>query len=321
LRELIKLIRFKKTFMAIQNPILLSVESENDMIVSGLSFFSDILPATSTSRPQIVVPRFPDLKIATRLTTSHFSIIQALYLKGSRERMETESLTDQSSTGQNSTIVTINQWDQEQSFYLNPATKTYRRCPIRNQTKRINCTRPGPDANLSGTDVIVGINSVDTGERKAVGSYTASHIKTTITVKPGHRANTLASVEERDGWYIDLPSLGGYKHIGETLSWLSCSTGLRDRVRFEQNGARECGYPLEEIKCKTQCGINHHDRIELLEFSEVPLDISLFELPADYSPAFHSLNGNYDRSRPDTLYNRAQEYRAKLVSAARRIFR
>jgi hypothetical protein len=292
------------------------------MIASSLTSLSVLLLVASASLPKIVVPNFPDLKITTRMTFGQFSIIQTLYLKGGWERMETGNLTGQGSTGQNSTFATINQCDQRQSFYLNPATKTYLRRPIEDTAERIKRAKPVPATDLSGADVIVSINSVDTGERKQMGSYTAGHIKTTTTVKPGPGASTPASVEERDGWYIDLPGLGCYEHIGATVSWrLSASTGLRDRVHFEQIGTGKHGYPIEETKRNTQRGLNNDSRVELLEFSQAPLDSSLFELPADYSPALRTLNGNYDMNKPDTLRNRVQEYWAELVSATRRIFR
>jgi hypothetical protein len=123
-------------------------------------------------------------------------------------------------------------------------------------------------------------------------------------------------VEERDGWYTDIPGLGCTERFVET----ELSAPTRDRVYYEYIGTGGRGYPLEETTHKTQDGIDESGRLELLEFSATVLDSSLFEVPADYSPALRTFQGNFDMSRPDTLRNRVQEYWTGLLSAMRRIF-
>jgi hypothetical protein len=64
--------------------------------------------------------------------------------------------------------------------------------------------RPAPEIPLSGGEVTVTTDSVDSGERRQVGSYQARHIKTTITVESGSEAVSHKSTTEIDGWYLDL---------------------------------------------------------------------------------------------------------------------
>jgi hypothetical protein len=59
----------------------------------------------------------------------------------------------------------------------------------------------------------------------------------------------------------------------------------------------------------------------LLEFSEAPLDASLFEVPAEYSPALRTAHCGVDMTRPDTLGNRLQSYWAELTTSVQRWFR
>jgi hypothetical protein len=56
--------------------------------------------------------------------------------------------------------------------------------------------------------VKVTINTVDTGERRQVGSYSARHVITTTTAAPSPGATTRASESVEDGWHIDLPPAG-----------------------------------------------------------------------------------------------------------------
>jgi hypothetical protein len=56
----------------------------------------------------------------------------------------------------------------------------------------------------------------------------------------------------------------------------------------------------------------------VLEFSEAPLDSSLFELPATYAPALRLPDGGRDLTKPDTFGNRVQVYWAALTATAHR---
>jgi hypothetical protein len=278
-----------------------------------------LLAVSAESLPKFVVPNFPDLTIKTRRTDGErWSSVQTLYLKGARQR--TEHLTEKPESLVGSSAA-ITQCDKKLMVNLNEKGKTYVSFPIEDWATRIKRANPAPPQEMTGAEVIVAIDSVDTGERRQVGGYTARRVKTTTKVEPGPGAVTQASVTEVDGWYIDLPGLGCQESRGTGLGWSTVGSGKSDRVRFRKLGTAQRGYAIEETSRQTQAGRTTISRVELLEFSEAPLDASLFELPAGYSPALHQPRGGYDMSKPDTLSNRLQSYWAELTTSMRQWFR
>ena len=97
--------------------------------------------------------------------------------------------------------------------------------------------------------------------------------------------------------------------------------GLRDRHRYTTKGAASRGYVIEETTRFTQRGGTYVDRVELIELSEHPLDLSLFDIQGDYRPALPLVRGGYDMTKPDTLANRLQVYWDEITLVARTIFR
>ena len=61
--------------------------------------------------------------------------------------------------------------------------------------------------------------------------------------------------------------------------------------------------------------------VTLIEFSEAPLDNSLFTVPAGYRPGLPLLHGRVDMSKPDTLINRLESFWEEMTSWAQLIFR
>jgi hypothetical protein len=175
---------------------------------------------------------------------------------------------------------------------------------------------------MTGADVTVTIDTVDTGERRNMGSHELHHVKTTTKVEPSPGAVMQPSITEVDGWYIDLPGLGcDESRSGVTVGYLVATSGKRDRVQIKRRGTASRGYAIEETTLRTEAGETTISKVELIEFSEAALDASLFELPAGYSPALPTLRGGFDMSRPDTLGNRLQSYWAELTASAQRWFR
>ena len=145
-----------------------------------------------------------------------------------------------------------------------------------------------------------------------------------MTVEPSLLANTPPSTRETDGWYIDLPGLGctdaattAYLAAGEVVG----SRRLRDRHLYKTKGAASRGYAIEETTRFTHTGGTDVDRVELIELSEHPLSLSLFDIPRDYRPALQLVRGGYDMTKPDTLANRLQVYWDEIMLVARAIFR
>ena len=277
--------------------------------------------AQTLSIPAFVVPTFADLTIKTRHsfgTTSSRGTTEVLYLKGARERHE--FLYEQ--PGKRPSFATIMQCDQRRSVQLNPEAKLYAVSVLEDWSARLKRGRPVPEGR--GADVTTTFDAVDTGERRPAGHYVARRVRTTVTVEPSPGANTPPSTRETDGWYMDLPGLGcsdsattAYLTVGEVVG----PGGIRDRHHYKTKGAASRGYAIEETTRFTQRGGTDVDRVELIELSEHPLDLSLFDIQRDYRPALPLVRGGYDMTKPDTLANRLQVYWDEITLVARAIFR
>jgi hypothetical protein len=294
------------------------------LIFSPLRWLALLILAGSLTLPRLVVPNFPDLTFKTRVTFGEWSSsIETLHLKGSRQR--NEQVAEKPARPQMYSA-TITQCDQKRVIRLNDAAKTYVSNAMPEGPQQTRPARPVPPDQMTGADVTVTIDSVDTGERRQIGSYKARHVKTTITTKPGPGAATPTSIEEIEDWYIDLPGMGCEEATKRTRGLISVivATGpvRQDRVHIENLRTTLDGYAVEETIRNTEAGHTVvTKKVELLEFSEAPLDASLFELPADYSPALRNPRGDFDMTRPDTLSNRLQSYWAEMTTSVQRWFR
>ena len=289
------------------------------MVPSTLWLLSLLILTAPLQLPKLVVPNFPDLTIKTRRADGdHYSTVQTLYLKGSRQRGEYVMQNAKSSVDS----ITITQCDAKLRFNLNSKEKTYASSPIEDEATRMKRARPTSQKEMTGADVTVSIDTVDTGERRKMGSYELHHVKTTTKVEPGAGAVMQASLTEVDGWYIDLPGLGCQEsRSGVTVGFVAGAPGKRDRLQIRRVGTASRGYAVEETTVRTEAGRTTISKVELIEFSEAALDSSLFELPAGYSPALRTARGGFDMTKPDTLSNRMQSYWAELTASAQRWFR
>jgi hypothetical protein len=282
-----------------------------------LKLLALVVLLTSTTLASLVVPNFSDLKIRTRRNDPVNSDVETLYLKGSRQRRE--YLHDKPAKA---TFVNISRCDERKRIDLNDNAKLYAELPIVDWSEQRKRARPVPPTEMTGSEVTITTDSIDTGERRQQGAYTARHVKIRITVESGPGAATPSSTEERDGWYIDLPGLGcedSGQRIGFVYATLTPSA-RHDRVHFKRRGAAPAGFPLEETITKTEQGKSTASKLELLEFSEARLDDALFQVPAGYSPALSTPHGGYDMTRPETLANRVQAYWAELKDWTRQWF-
>ena len=180
------------------------------MYWQGLVALAVFAVAQSVSEPHRAVPDFRDLSIKTRRTYGEMSapaMTEIVWLKGARERRE--QIIQRPDLGEaDHTIITINQCDRQQVVYMNGNTKLYGAAPLEDWPGHVKRLRSIRQPEPTGADVEITIDSVDTGERRRVGSYIARRVTMTRTVAPSPGANTRASTEQRDGWYIDLPGLG-----------------------------------------------------------------------------------------------------------------
>ena len=290
---------------------------------ASITAFGLVLLLVTVALTSIMVPHYKDLTIRTHHEIGDFaSSMDVLYLKGAHERTET---VVQSPAAASTSHAGINLCDQKQSIVLNPAAKTYVRFPVQDLGERLKRARSAVQAPQSQANVDVVINSVDTGERKTYGSYTARHIRTTTEVDPEPGASTPASSEDTDGWYIDLPGLGcqdtsspvGFVSVGVLLGNFPAPN---DRLHISRSGNAPHGYAVEQISRRTEDGHTTEDRIELVQFSEAPVDPSMFEIPPGYSPALRNLRGGYDMTKADTLANRLAQLWAEMKASAQQMF-
>ena len=294
------------------------------------STFSVLILASSLGLPKFVVPNFPDLMIKTRLTSGDglSQVNTALYLKGAWQR--TESVMEQARADATN-AVTIQQCDEKRGFIINERDKLYAPFKIEDWSERLKKSRPVSLTQPSGAEVTMTIDSVDIGERRQFQHYTARHVKVKTQVEPGPGASTPASVEETDGWYVDLPGLGcqeptlGFGILRGTVQAKGLatlgSTNRQDRVQIKWLGKAPRGYPIEVTTVKTEAGNKTISKVELREISEAPLNPSLFDVPAGYRLALQTGNGGADLTKPDTVSNRAEYYWARLTYWARSLFR
>ncbi|HSY92896.1 MAG TPA: hypothetical protein VK812_16095 [Candidatus Binatus sp.] len=234
-------------------------------------------PASS----DLVVPNFPDLMVKTRTATAdHHTLVTTWLFKGPRQRTEIQDPASSNRIGHPS----IYQCDQGLRYLLNESSKTYNTMPIDPAEIR-KTAHPMPQLEMSGGEVIVTIDSVDTGERRKIGSYEARHVRSTTTVEPGPGAVTRPSKTETDGWYIDVPGRNCQDSSAPQMGWLTAWSGRRDRVVFKTLGAAPHGLAIEETSTKSEAGMSLVSKTELVEISEQRLDQALFEPPPDYTPA------------------------------------
>jgi hypothetical protein len=86
-----------------------------------------------------------------------------------------------------------------------------------------------------------------------------------------------------------------------------------DRLHFKQLGSARRGYAIQETTRHTEDGRTSVAQVELVEFSEAPLDAALFEVPSGYRTALPLVHGGYDLTQPDTLVNRLHTYWDEVV--------
>ena len=190
----------------------------------SFSALSVLIFGSSVGLPKLVVANFPDLTIKTRHTSGdQLSEMRALYLKGSRQRTENEFEKPVRADALHS--ASLWQCDAKLHFFLNQRDKIYNSSAIEDRSERLKKARPVSLPQPSGAVVMITIDSVDTGERRQFQHYTARHVKAKTTVEPGPGASTPASVEQTDGWYLDLPGFACAEQPSSGFAWVRISSG------------------------------------------------------------------------------------------------
>jgi len=252
--------------------------------------------AATPQKPTFVVPNFRDTTITTRVTHGlMLPMVNTLRLKGARQRSESRP---ESAKPFLPFMVHIMQCDQQTSIRLQERSKTYR---LERWHEPVEDRHIRPEKPPDGPEVTVIINAVDTGERRTMGRYEARHVKTTITVTPSKEAAASPSRTDIDGWYIDLPGLNCRAEMPDRFppfigGWhVTREIGGHDHMVYKIEGTAARGYAIEETSTERSGGNVVVNKTELVEFSETPLDESLFEIPEDYTPAEANRTGVVER--------------------------
>jgi hypothetical protein len=283
--------------------------------------------------PKFVVPDVRDLTIKTRETIDlPQSTVQTntLYFKGAWQRRELELQFPSALPAQRTVRhTTITRCDERRTLELNHEARLYGWWTIdvisRDVYRVRSWWRERLEPPAAGADVKIIITTVDTGERRQVGSYSARHVITTITSDPGPGATTRPSESIEDGWHLDLPAAGcrdaGAGHVLVTGSVVRPG-GAPERMHVEFRGAGRRGFPIEATtRRRGEHELPITTSVTLSEFSEAVLDQSLFEVPAGYRPALPRLIGRVDMTKPDTVANRLAASWQDVTTWARDLFR
>ena len=227
---------------------------------------------------------YADTKVKIRQTTNGQTYENSTYIKGKRQRSETNG-------GQ---MITITQCDLRRNLMLMPMTKTYMVQPYDDASSApssagvmSNSRPPLQQPSKKGGVVTSTVTTRDTGERKQMFGYTARHIITTMVMESSPDACSPSNHKmEIDGWYIDAAfaldcDLGrNYTPYRPQMN----SGGCHDRYETKQIGTAKKGFAVWEKT--TMFGPNGAESFsttnEVIEFSQATLDASLFEPPADY---------------------------------------
>ena len=221
-----------------------------------------------------------DTKVKMRQTSGGQTYENATYIKGKRQRSETNG-------GQ---MITVTQCDLRRNITIMPQMQTYMIQPFGDPsaTNTTNTSAPRPAAQpvTKGGVVTSTVTTRDTGERKQMFGYQARHIITTMEMNSSPDAcSNVKTKMEIDGWYIDAAfaldcDLGSaYQNYQPPASG-----GCRDRYETKQVGTAKKGFAVWEKT--TMYGPDGAESFtttnEVVEFSQATLDPSLFDAPAGY---------------------------------------
>ena len=234
-----------------------------------------------------------DVKIRQKMTSGQGgqSMETVMYLKGSRMRNE------MSGTGMS--MATIRQCDQNRTITIN------------DKARRYFITADGADTTAAGdggaAPVMAGVptsqteprrggvitltNTItDTGERKEMFGFTARRIKTSTMKEASPDACDKGNHKiETDGWYIDYAFEFYCPKDRKKIETPGITTrpDCQDEIRTKSAGKGKLGFPL--LTTTTIYGADGQVTTtmtnEVLELSRSPLEASLFDIPAGYTPA------------------------------------
>jgi hypothetical protein len=245
-------------------------------------------------------PHLADLKVTTQRVmgpTRDHALVETVYFKGALQRREVTNVWQGS---REPGWITVVDCDRHRTLRLNHRAKVYD-YTVQASTPPLPSAQTSqvpPDPGPPQPRVTFTIDTVDTGQRRNLGSYVARRVKTRMT----RLTNGFRDVSEEDAWYIDVPN----SECGMDAEFFPVSSANVEVVR---RGPPHRGMAIEgSYRSIPESPISMNTRLELVEFSEAPIDEALFAPPRDYLPALLLPGGGRDFSQQDTVANRAKAY-------------
>jgi hypothetical protein len=242
-------------------------------------------------------PSVNGVKIVTRQVTGGFTDTRTEYLAADRLRNEWQSQMRDGTGPLMATIVL--RGDRDRVYVLDLTAHEYTTYETDSRATTLGI-KPKPKVDSGGT-LQIWIENIDTGERKDLFGHIARHIITREKRIAGPGACSKPSMSESDGWYIDgsvMPEWRQQKKsnfgvvVASEVSGGSndkCADKM-DKIELHRTGA-ETGFPLK-VTTTLRSEITQRDGSsrmldstwgsEVVELKEGPLDLSLFDVPADF---------------------------------------
>jgi hypothetical protein len=224
-----------------------------------------------------------DVKVRAKSTQGSTVSEQTTYIKGQRQRLEMAG----------GVMISVTQCDLQRTLQIIPQSKTYIITPFKADSgeraanpPKANQPAAKEDPAVKGGVILTTITTKDTGERKPMFGYTARHIITQMATESSPEAcQKMKSRMEIDAWYIDATFgldcalNGGYQGYNR-----ADRNGCRDRYEVKQAGAATKGYPVwvKTTMFDESGQPSFSSVLEVVEFSQGPLDAALFDVPAGY---------------------------------------
>lgn len=297
------------------------MKSIHAALASVLALLGSAAPRADQT-PRLVVPHAADVTIKTRGTADapgSTVTTEILYLKGAWQRYQ-EILKFPDNPRAVPLYVTIARCDERRIIELNDREKTYASSRIDLPSARRRLWPSAAPAIPAGAAVDITTEFVETGERRQLGSRIARRVITTTTTDAAPEANARSGIVVEDAWYIDVPprTCMDWGETRAVLSGLVVRLGsLPDSVHRTFRGMPPKGLVIESTVRTTAGEQRPTQRVTLIEYSEAPLDQSIFAVPATYRQALPRLSGGFDLTRPDTVPNRLRDYWEELSLWAR----
>ncbi|MBC7796025.1 MAG: hypothetical protein H7Z37_04025 [Pyrinomonadaceae bacterium] len=276
----------------------------SSIILVGLFFSIGISAQTGikiVKRTQMQIPGMPYIdpgqaktgnakKAIDKVNAVNAPKRETVYIKNQRMRTDSDGvsvvggmLTRKMVDQVESNIV---QCDKQRSIRFNSRKKKYFVTPFDAGSSTANSGKTAASVQ-SGKGFINVTNTVtDTGERMKLFGYDARHLKQTIIFDSSKSSCKQGNMKmEIDGWYADVPEFSC--PLKSETTEMPDGGGCNDEFRVTNKGVKLSGVALKEITTMTMDG--QKDGIvrtsEVVELTKTPLEASLFEPPAGYSPA------------------------------------